>query len=62
MYRGITTDPARRRKEHKDSGKRFTSMSVGHKVSKDTALEREKKGINDYKKRKGRRSRYNKKG
>ena len=31
---GITNDPARRRKEHKRSGKRFTSMTTGVKVSR----------------------------
>jgi len=59
---GITNDPARRRKEHKRSGKRFTSMTTGVKVSRKTAKKRERAAIKSYKRNHGgRKPRYNKK-
>ncbi len=61
VYRGITNDPDRRLSEHEKSGKRFTSMTWGVRVSRDTALARERKGINSYKQSHHRKPRYNKK-
>lgn len=62
VYEGTSKDPARRKSEHKHSGKKFTSMTVGPKVSKKTALSREHSAIKTYKKNQGRRPRHNKKG
>lgn len=63
VYKGITNNPARRRAEHKRSGKRFTRMTTGVKISMKTARKRETVGITSYKRsHRGRRPRYNKKG
>ena len=60
VYKGITKNPERREKEHRASGKKFTSMTIGRRVSRETALKREKKEISTYKRNKSRKPRYNK--
>jgi len=61
VYRGITNNPERRYKEHKKSGKRFTSMTTSVKLSREKARKREKKRIKRYSKNHGGKTpRYNK--
>jgi predicted GIY-YIG superfamily endonuclease len=49
VYKGITNNPGRREKEHKVSGKKFTSMTTSRRESRSTARKREKAGIKGYK-------------
>ena len=61
VYRGITTNPERRYREHKRVRKRFTHMLLNpFPCSRSTARKREKKSIERYVKTRGRRPRYNK--
>jgi len=61
VYRGITTNPDRRVAEHKRSGKRFTHMVVQPRVSRKTALKRERQSIRAYRcGHGGKKPRYNK--
>jgi len=62
VYKGITKNPKKRASDHKRSGKKFTSMTTSVKVSRKTAMKREKARLKSYKKsHRGRRPRYNKK-
>jgi len=56
---GITKNPSRRRREHKNSGIRFTTMKVYPARTKSSALKYEKKMIKTYKKKTGRKPRHN---
>ena len=63
VYYGVTNEPARRKAEHKNSGKRFTSMATGVKISRGTAQKRERKRIKRYRSgHGGRKPRYNRRG
>ena len=55
VYEGISVDPDRRAKQHKYSGKKFTSMVIkSSKMKRKNALKAEKRAI------KKRRPKYNK--
>lgn len=60
VYKGITNNPKRREAEHRNEGKRFTSMTTSRKLSRSTAKKREKAGIKKFKSNTGRNPRYNK--
>lgn len=62
VYVGITDNPARREAEHKNEGKRFTSMNVvGPKVTKASAERWEEERLATYgKNHRGRTPRHNK--
>jgi len=62
VYVGITDDPTRREAEHKNDGKKFTTMNVvGPKVTKDSAERWEEKRLETYcKNHAGRTPRLNK--
>lgn len=61
VYRGISKNPKGRATAHKRSGKRFSHVVVHPKVSRSTALKREKKGIATYKSNhRGKKPKYNK--
>lgn len=63
VYKGITKNPTRRTSEHKRSGKRFTSITTGPKVTRSTARRRESSGIKSYERSHGgKKPRYNKRG
>ncbi len=54
VYRGITNDPERREQEHRDDGKRFTSLNtIGRKVTENTAERLEEKSLETYRKNHG---------
>ena len=61
VYKGTTNNPSRRLTEHRTEGKKFSNMTVSRKVSKGTALKREKKAIKTYKRNTGRKPKYNRK-
>ena len=61
VYKGISKNPEERTNAHKRSGKRFSHVVVHPKVSRPTALKREKKGIETYKRNhRGKKPKYNK--
>lgn len=63
VYRGITNrDPQQREQEHREEGKRFTSMTpVGPKVTRETADKWEGEALEQYRRtHDGRNPRYNK--
>ncbi len=43
LYRGITNDPKRRAAEHKQAGKSGTMRTEGPKVTRESALEWERR-------------------
>ena len=57
---GVTNDLKRRLSEHKRAGIRFSSVSNSVKMSRDSALKRERAAIKTYKNNQGRRPRHNK--
>ncbi len=61
VYFGITDDPERREEEHKDEGKRFTTMNVvGPAVIKNSAEKWEEDRLEGYRENHGGRNpRYN---
>ncbi len=64
VYVGITDDPDRRQGEHKNEGKRFTSMNVvGPAVTQGSAEKWEEERLQKYRKsHSGKNPRYNKTG
>jgi predicted GIY-YIG superfamily endonuclease len=60
VYHGITNDPDRRLREQENSGKRFTSMCLGTKVTRSTAEAREQRRLTNYRYKNGKNPRYNK--
>lgn len=61
VYIGITNDPKRREREHRNKGKRFSHMHVVSKrMSKDEARRDEVNRLADYRRRKGKNPKYNK--
>lgn len=62
VYIGITNDIERRRKEHRNKGKKFDKIvPVGPAVSRETAEKREEEALKTYKKNhKGKLPMYNK--
>jgi predicted GIY-YIG superfamily endonuclease len=60
VYYGVTNDPDRRLRQHVNSGKRFTSMCLGIKVTKNTAEAREQRRITNYRYKNRKNPRYNK--
>lgn len=60
VYKGITNNPERRAAEHKVEGKKFTSMTTSRRVSRSTAIKREKIQIKEFKRNKGKVPKYNK--
>ena len=60
VYKGITNNPERRAAEHRAEGKKFTSMTISRKVSRETAIKREKSAVITYKRNKGKTPKYNK--
>jgi len=60
VYRGITTDVERRVREHERDGKRFTTYCYDTvPLSRRSAHEAERDGIETYRRSHGKRSRYN---
>ena len=59
---GITNDPERRKEEHKDEGKRFSTFSIeGPAVTKNSAEEWEEQKLKSYRAHHyGKNPRYNK--
>ena len=64
VYIGITNDPERREQEHRDEGKRFTSMSVLRPAVTRASAERwEEERLEAYRRNhRGKNPRYNKQG
>lgn len=61
VYKGISKNPESRANAHKRSGKRFSHVFVYPKVSRSTAVKRERKGIETYKRNhRGKKPKYNK--
>ena len=60
VYKGVTNNPERRATEHRGEGKKFTSMTTSRRVSRPTALKREKIQIKEFKRNKGKVPKYNK--
>jgi len=62
VYVGRTDDPERRAEEHKEEGKRFTSVNVvGPKVTEETAEQWEEQRLEAYRRSHGGKNpRYNK--
>ena len=61
IYIGATNDPERRKSEHKNSGKRFSSMRLqGGAKTKKSALKTEQESLKKYEKSKGKPPKYNK--
>lgn len=51
VYRGTTDNPERRAQEHKDDGKRFTTMTVtSRKMTEDGAQKKEATALETYRK------------
>ncbi len=60
VYEGITSDPTRRYGEHLLEGKRFSSMRImGVRVSRSTALDRERTALEKHRRRHGTLPKYN---
>jgi predicted GIY-YIG superfamily endonuclease len=60
VYIGITKNPERREQEHREEGKKFSSMNLDFPCSEKTALEREQEKIESYKRsHKGKKPKYN---
>jgi len=62
VYIGISTNPYERVKQHKNSGKKFTKVSVEkYPTSRNTAKNKESKKLKTYRKNNGGRNpKYNK--
>ncbi len=62
VYIGISDDPNRREQEHRDEGKKFTSIRiVGPRLTEESALKKESERISQYQKgHKGKNPKYNK--
>lgn len=62
VYRGITNNPKRREKEHKNSGKKFTHMAITSRtLSEKSADKKEDKALSTYRKHhRGKNPKYNK--
>jgi len=49
VYRGITTDPERREREHRNSGRSFDRLDVvGRRVTEETARKWEERSLESY--------------
>lgn len=61
VYRGITKDPERREREHKEEGKRFSHIHpIKPAVTKDTAERWEEESLENYRQNhQGRNPKYN---
>lgn len=62
VYKGTTGDPERRQEQHKNEGKRFTSLQVtSRQMTEDGAKAKEAKDLDQYRQNHGGRNpRYNK--
>ena len=62
VYKGTTSDPEGREEQHKQEGKRFTSLQVtSRRITEDAAKANEAEGLKQYRQNHGGRNpRYNK--
>ena len=62
VYRGTTDDPKRRADEHKETGKKFTKLTVtSRKMTEDGAKKKETEALERYRKsHSGKNPKYNK--
>ena len=61
VYVGTTNDPERREQEHKQNGKKFTSMKTTSRcMTEEGAKKKEEERLKTYRKNHGKNPKYNK--